>query len=117
MYNENNIFYKIIKGDIKANIIMDNSNALSFYDIAPKAPIHALVIPKGKYINALDFCQNATMQEMADFNKTIADTIEKLNITDGFRVISNSGVNGGQEVPHYHIHILAGKKLGKMLAD
>jgi histidine triad (HIT) family protein len=117
MYNDNNIFYKIITGDIKANIIIDNEKSLSFYDISPQAPIHALVIPKGRYINALDFCKNASLDEMANFNKTVVDTIEKLKITDGFRIISNTGINGGQEVNHYHIHILAGKKLGKMLAD
>ena len=117
MYNTNNIFAKIIRNEIPAKQIYSNSNALSFYDINPQAKIHALVIPKGEYVDILDFSLNASQDEMKDFFDAVNTTIVALGLcaNNGFRTISNTGLNGGQEVPHFHMHILGGEHLGKMI--
>lgn len=116
MYNEDNIFSKIIKKEIPAKIIFENKTALSFYDINPLAKIHALVIPKGKYIDVLDFA-NASTEEQKDLYEAIKETVKILEVNNsGFRLISNCGINGGQEVPHFHYHILGGEKIGKMVS-
>ncbi len=117
-YDQNNIFAKILKGEIPCKKINDDEYYLAFHDIQPKAPIHVLVIPKGKYISAQDFHEKASPEEISGFYKGLAKVVESLNIkNDGFRLISNCGLNGGQEVPHFHVHILGGKKLGPMLKD
>ncbi len=115
MYNQNNVFAKIIKGDIPCNKIYENEYALSFYDINPQAPIHFLVIPKKSYIDIIDFSLNASALECQMFYQAIEKSVSLLKISNGFRVISNCGINGCQEVPHFHYHILAGKNLGKMI--
>ncbi|MDR0484876.1 MAG: histidine triad nucleotide-binding protein [Alphaproteobacteria bacterium] len=116
MYNEDNIFYKIIKKEIPAKIIFENDTALSFYDINPLAKIHALVIPKGKYVNVLDFA-TSSQSEQQGLLEAVAKTVELLNLKEGgFRLISNCGINGGQEVPHLHFHILGGERIGKMVS-
>lgn len=114
-YIEDNIFNKIIKKEIPAKIIFENTHALSFYDINPLAKIHALVIPKGNYIDALDFT-NASAEEIKSLQMAIFETAKILKVNEsGFRLISNCGINGGQEVPHFHYHILGGEKIGKMV--
>lgn len=117
MYNQNNIFAKIIKGEIPCNKIYENQYALSFYDINPQAPIHFLVIPKNAYSDIIDFSINASANECKMYYQAIEESVSLLKITNGFRVISNCGINGGQEVPHFHSHILAGKILGKMISN
>jgi len=114
MYNHNNIFAKILKEEIPCKKIYENSFALAFYDIKPLAKIHALVIPKGAYSHIADFIQNATSEEQLAFNQAIINTCEKLALNNGFRLITNTKEIGGQEVPHYHVHILAGEKLAAM---
>jgi histidine triad (HIT) family protein len=117
LYDQNNIFAKILRDEIPCKKINENKYYLAFHDIQPKAPIHVLVIPKGYYANAQNFHLNASSEEIAGFYKGLADVVESLNIKEGFRLISNCGLNGGQEVPHYHMHILGGRKLGSMLTD
>ena len=114
-YNDNNIFAKIIKKEIPAKVIYENNNAMSFLDINPQAKIHFLVIPKGKYQDLQDFSLNSTPQEKQDFFECLSKSIEVLKLTTGYRSISNSGINANQEVPHFHLHILGGEPLGKML--
>ncbi|MCL2567747.1 MAG: HIT domain-containing protein [Alphaproteobacteria bacterium] len=115
MYDENNIFHKIIKKEIEAKVIFENNTAISFYDINPQALVHALVIPKGKYVNILDFA-TAAAEEQQGLNEAIAETVKLLGLSDGgFRLISNCGINGGQEVAHLHFHILGGENIGKMI--
>lgn len=114
MYNTNNIFAKILKKEIPCKKIYENGFALAFYDVKPLAKIHALVIPKGAYSNVVDFLTKASLEEQIGFNQALVATVEELKLSTGFRLISNTKEIGGQEVPHYHVHILAGEKLGAM---
>ena len=114
-YDDNNIFSKILRGEISCNKVFENDHALAFKDINPQAPIHILVIPKSKYCSFSDFSLKASSEEIAAFFRAINDITEKLKISDGYRLISNIGAFGGQEVPHFHIHLLSGKKLGNKI--
>lgn len=115
-YNSENIFAKIIRKEIPCKLIQENETALAFFDIAPKAKVHALVIPKGPYINAHDFHLKASVNEIAEFYAFLSQTIQHLQLQDsGYRLISNAGDNGRQEVPHYHVHILGGELLKSSL--
>lgn len=117
-YDDNNIFAKILRGDIPAKKIYEDDYAIAFPDIAPKAPIHVLVIPKGKYLSIDDFGARASADEITGFYRAVAKIAKDLGLSNGgFRSIANTGLNGGQEVPHFHIHLLGGKKLGAMISD
>ena len=116
-YDNQNIFAKILRGEIPSDTILENEFALAFKDIAPQAPIHVLVIPKGPYVC---FLREASGEEMLGLNNIIFKVIEKLNLSPsegkgGYRIISNAGADGVQDVPHLHIHILGGRSLGRML--
>ncbi len=115
-YDPNNIFAKILRKEIPCSSLYEDPFALAFNDIHPKAPVHVLVIPKGAYVSADDFYADASPEEVTGFYRAVAKVLKDLNLEDGYRLLSNCGVNAGQEVPHFHIHILAGKKLGPMLA-
>lgn len=111
-YDSDNVFAKIINKQIPCKMIYEDDVALCFYDIAPKSKIHALVIPKGPYSNMHHFHENATKEEIYGFYAAIHQVINLLEIAkDGYRLISNTGKYGFQEVPHYHVHILAGEPL------
>ena len=118
-YDDSNIFAKILRGEIACKKIYEDEYILSFYDINPQKKIHALVIPKGKYINLDDFSKNANPDEMVGLLKGINIVAAKLNISEdtgnGYRVLSNISENGGQEVPHLHFHLFGGEKVGKMV--
>ena len=118
-YDNNNIFAKILRGEIPCKRIYEDDYVLSFYDINPQKKIHALVIPKGKYTDFDDFSNNASPDEMAGLLKGINIVAKKLGIsTDkgkGYRTLSNIGEHGGQEVPHLHFHLFGGEKVGKMV--
>ena len=112
MYDENNIFAKILRGEIPCDKVYEDDDVLFFKDINPIAKVHVLGIPKSQCIDFSDFVSKNTQKTISDFFKKINLVIEKLGITnDGYKVISNSGINGGQEVPHFHIHILGGQKI------
>ena len=118
IYYENNIFAKILRGEIPCKKIYENEYVLSFYDINPQKKIHILVIPKGEYIDLDDFVNKATHKEIVEFNKAVVHIVKMLKISNqesGYRVLSNIGENGGQEVPHLHYHIFGGEKIGKMV--
>lgn len=116
-YDDNNIFAKILRGDIPCGKVYEDDFALAFNDISPQAPVHVLVIPKGKYMSIADFGANATAEEIAGFYRAVAKVATDLDLPEnGFRTIANTGLNGGQEVPHFHVHILGGRKLGPMLS-
>ncbi|MBS0185200.1 MAG: HIT domain-containing protein [Proteobacteria bacterium] len=111
-YDDQNVFAKILKGEVPCRKIYEDSFALAFYDVSPKAPTHALVIPKKAYICFNKFIIQASNEEVAGFFKAVGKTIELLGVSEGgFRLISNSGEHSGQEVPHFHVHILGGEKL------
>ncbi|MDH5654577.1 MAG: histidine triad nucleotide-binding protein [Spirochaetia bacterium] len=115
-YDPQNIFAKILRGEIPCNKIYEDEYALSFHDINPQAPIHALVIPKGPYQSMTDFTAKASSEEISGTLRAIGKVVDILNLPeDGYRVLSNTGTNGGQEVPHLHFHIFGGKRLGRML--
>ena len=119
MYNDNNIFAKILRGEIPCKKIYEDHFVFSFHDINPQKKIHALVIPKGKYIDLDDFCNNASTQEMVGMLKGINIVAKKLGISvdtgKGYRALSNISEHGGQEVPHLHFHLFGGEKIGKMV--
>jgi len=117
-YDKNNIFAKILRGEIPCNKIYENEYVLSFYDINPKKKLHILVIPKGEYVDLDHFNVNATEKEITEFSKSITHIVKMLKISStekGYRVITNTGQNGGQEVPHLHCHIFGGEEIGKMV--
>ena len=115
-YNENNIFAKILRSEIPCNKIMENEYALAFADINPQAPIHILVIPKKPYINFHEFIQNASNNEIELFWRLVNAVIDHFKCENkGFRLITNSGSDGNQDVPHFHVHVLGGKNLGRMI--
>ena len=117
-YDDNNIFAKILRGEIPCNKIYEDDFVLSFHDINPQKKIHALVIPKGKYIDLDDFSLNASSEEMVGLLKGVNKVATNLgisaNVGKGYRALTNISNNGGQEVPHFHIHILAGEKIGSL---
>ena len=116
LYDVDNIFAKILRSEIPCNKISENEFAMAFTDINPQAPIHILVIPKNLYINFYDFTKNASDKEHKSFWKLVNDVIEHFKVeTQGFRIITNSGDNGNQDVPHFHVHLLGGKNLGRMI--
>ena len=120
IYDDNNIFAKILRGEIPCKKIYEDEYVLSFYDINPQKKIHALVIPKGKYIDLDDFASKASEKEISGLIRGINIVAKKLQISSdtgkGYRVLSNIGNHGGQEVPHLHFHIFGGEKVGKMLS-
>ena len=118
-YDDNNIFAKILRGDIPCKKIYEDDFILSFYDINPQKKIHALVIPKGKYIDLDDFSAKASGDEIIGLIKGINIVAKKLKISvdsgRGYRALSNISEYGGQEVPHLHFHLFGGEKVGKMV--
>ena len=120
-YDKNNIFAKILRGEIPCNKIYENEYILSFYDINPQRKIHALVIPKGEYIDLDDFSSRASETEICELIKGISLVAKKLGISlfsngKGYRSLVNIGEHGGQEVPHLHFHLFGGEKVGKMVS-
>jgi diadenosine tetraphosphate (Ap4A) HIT family hydrolase len=117
-YDPNNIFAKIIRGEIQAKKIYEDENILAFHDISKAAPTHALVIPKGAFKNFPDFVANETPEKISNFFKKVSE-IATLLAADksGFRLISNIGSDAHQTVPHFHVHILAGKKMGPLISS
>jgi histidine triad (HIT) family protein len=112
MYDENNIFAKIIRGEIPCEKVYEDNDVLFFKDINPIAKVHVLGIPKSQCVDFSDFILKNTPTTISDFFNKTHLVIEKLGIAkNGYKVISNSGTNGGQEVPHFHIHILGGQKV------
>ncbi len=119
-YDDQNIFAKILRGEIPNKTLLETAHSLAFHDIRPQAPVHVLVIPKGPYVCYDHFAQAATDAEIVDFTRAVGEVCRLTGVQpgeggDGFRAISNAGENGVQEVPHFHLHILGGRPLGRML--
>lgn len=116
-YDDNNIFARILRGEIPCNKVYEDDHNLAFHDINPQAPTHVLVIPKGKYVDMDDFSHNASVEEVASLFQAVGKVARVLEADQqGYRILSNCGSNAHQEVPHLHIHIFAGRRLGPMLA-
>lgn len=115
-YDNNNIFARILRGEIPCKKVYEDAWALAFHDIHPQAPKHILVIPKGAYIDMSDFSVRASAEEQTGLFKAIGAVAAQEGLSQqGYRVISNCGSNGGQEVPHLHLHLLGGHKMGRMV--
>ncbi len=111
-YDQNNIFAKIIRGEIPALKVYEDEKVLAFHDISKAAPIHVLVVPKGEYKNFSDFTAQAGAEEISNFFKKVSEIASLLEADkSGFRIISNNGPDANQTVPHFHVHILAGKRM------
>ena len=115
-YDNENIFAKILRGEIPCDKVYENDHALAFKDINPQAPVHILVIPKGPYVSYADFGQQASDAELAGFMRAVGEVAKQLGVTErGSRILSNQGEDGHQEVPHFHVHLFGGKDLGRMI--
>ena len=115
-YDKTNIFSKILRSEISCQKVLENDHALAFLDINPQAPIHVLIIPINEYIDFHDFTENGSSQEIFYFWKLVNDVLKNKNVSEsGFRIITNSGLDGNQDVPHFHVHLLGGKNLGRMI--
>jgi len=116
-YDENNIFAKILRGEIPCDKVYEDEHVLAFHDIAPLRPVHILVIPKGAYVSIDDFGANASPEESKAFFAAVSKIANEKGIAGpGFRAIANTGDDGGQEVPHFHMHILGGTPVGAMVS-
>ncbi|MFN0116200.1 MAG: HIT domain-containing protein [Paracoccaceae bacterium] len=120
VYDETNIFARILRGEIPNKTVLETAHTLAFHDIRPQTPVHVLVIPKGKYVDFGHFAAEATAEEMTDFHRACAEVIRLTGIDPGaggagYRAISNAGRHGLQEVPHFHVHIMGGRPLGRLV--
>ena len=121
IYDQNNIFAKILRGEIPCDKIYESDHALAFKDIHPQAKVHVLVIPKGAYVNMDDFSQNASSEEITGLIRALGEVAKIVGVSQyssgkGYRYIGNNGPDGGQEVPHLHFHIVGGEPLGRMVS-
>jgi histidine triad (HIT) family protein len=116
-YDDQNIFAKILRGEIPNRTVYDDAWALAFHDIAPQAPVHVLVIPKGAYVSWDDFSVRASEAEIAGFVRAVGQIARDLDlVAPGYRLLANVGQHGHQEVPHLHVHLFGGRPLGPMRA-
>lgn len=116
-YDPSNIFARILRGEIPNKTVLESAHTLAFHDINPSAPVHVLVIPKGPYVTFDHFAAEASAEEIVDFHRTAASVCALLGVApgEGYRAITNAGAHGMQEVPHYHVHILGGRALGRLV--
>ena len=116
-YDRNNIFAKILRGEIPCKKVYEDEWALAFHDIAPQAAVHILVVPKGDYVSWDDFSTKAPDEEIAGFIRAVGRVAREHGLVDpGYRLLANVGAHGGQEVPHLHVHIFGGQPLGRMIS-
>ena len=116
-YDPENIFAKILRGVIPNRSVFEDEWALAFHDIAPQAPIHILVIPKGEWVSWDDFSARASSEEISGFVRAVGQVAREFGLVEpGYRLLANLGGHGGQEVPHLHVHLFGGKPLGRMIA-
>ena len=116
-YDDSNIFAKILRGELPCKKVLENDHVLAFHDISPLAPVHVLVIPKGAYVSWDDFSAKASDAEMAALTRAVGEVARMVGAdSQGYRILSNVGKRGGQEVPHLHVHVFGGQPLGPMLA-
>lgn len=116
-YDDNNIFARLLRGEIPSKTVYEDEHAIAFHDINPLSPTHLLIIPKGRYVSWDDFSERASDAEIAGFVRAVGEVARDAGLVeDGYRLLANVGVNSGQEVPHLHVHLFGGRPLGPMLA-
>ena len=116
-YDDDNIFATILRGDIPSQKVYEDEWAFAFEDINPQADIHTLVIPKGRYVSWDDFSSKASVEEIAGFVRAVGKVARDKGLVEpGYRLLANVGVHGGQEIPHFHVHLFGGQPLGPMIA-
>ena len=116
-YDDSNIFARILRGELPANKVHEDGHVLAFNDINPLSPTHILVIPKGRYVSWDDFSAEASEEEITAFVRAVGRIARDAGLVEsGYRILANTGLNSGQEVPHLHVHLFAGRPLGPMLA-
>ena len=121
-YDDQNIFARILRGEIPCDKALETEHSLAFHDIQPQAPVHVLVIPKGPYVNFEHFADAASEAEIADFTRAVAQVARETGVAEaagggGHRIIANTGPDGRQDVPHFHVHIAGGERMGRMLPE
>jgi diadenosine tetraphosphate (Ap4A) HIT family hydrolase len=117
-YDPNNVFARILRGEIPSRRVYEDEWAIAFHDIAPQAPVHVLVIPRGAYVSFADFSAQASEAEIAGFIRAVGTVARELGLeAPGYRLLANMGENAGQEVPHLHVHLFGGRVLGRMLGQ
>lgn len=117
-YDPTNIFARILRGEIPSRRVFEDEWAVAFHDIAPQAPVHVLVIPRGPYVALADFVADASDAEVAGFFRAVGRVAAQLGLEEpGYRILSNKGLDAGQEVPHLHVHLFGGAPLGAMLVQ
>ncbi len=115
-YDDSNIFARILRGEIPSRRVFEDEYAIAFHDIAPQAPVHVLVIPRGRYVSLADFAAQAGDAEIAGFWRAVGRVAHEMGLEQaGYRVLANMGEHAGQEVAHFHVHLFAGRALGPML--
>ncbi|MFC0387307.1 histidine triad nucleotide-binding protein [Muricoccus vinaceus] len=115
-YDDGNIFARILRGEIPSKRVHEDEHALAFHDINPQAPVHVLVIPRGRYVSLADFSASASDAEIAGFWRVVGKVARDLGLeARGYRALTNMGPEGGQEVPHFHVHLFGGRRLGRMV--
>ena len=115
-YDDTNIFARVLRGEIPSNKVYEDEWALAFHDINPQAPVHVLVVPKGRYCSFADFSAQASEAEIAGFTRAVGTVARQLGLeAPGYRMLTNLGEHGGQEVPHFHVHLFGGRPLGRMV--
>jgi diadenosine tetraphosphate (Ap4A) HIT family hydrolase len=116
-YDDQNIFARILRGELPCRKVYEDDHVLAFHDIAPLAPVHILVIPKERYVSWDDFSERGSDAEIAAFVRAVGSIARAQGlVAPGYRVLANVGADGGQEVPHLHVHLFGGQTLGPMLA-
>ncbi len=115
-YDPDNIFARILRGEIPSTKVFEDEHVVAFNDVNPQAPVHVLVVPRGAYVSFADFSRRASSDEVVGFFRAVAQVATQLDLdTPGYRILSNIGDHGGQEVPHFHVHLFGGQPLGPML--
>jgi histidine triad (HIT) family protein len=116
-YDDNNVFQRILKGELPARKVYENDHALAFHDINPLMPVHVLVIPKGRYVTLHDFSAKAPPEALAGFLQAVGEAARLAGVAEaGYRIVANNGADANQEVPHFHVHIFGGRPIrGRMI--
>jgi diadenosine tetraphosphate (Ap4A) HIT family hydrolase len=115
-YDPNNIFAKVLRGEIPCKKVLETKHSLAFHDIRPQTPVHVLVIPKGAYVSMDDFSEKASDAEIVDFTRAVGKVARDAGVAaTGYRMLSNHGADANQEVPHFHVHVFGGRRIGRMV--